>query len=47
MNWFSNLTRPGLKRAPEKREQVPDATQWIKCPTTGELIYKALSLAFR
>lgn len=41
MNWFSNLTRPGLKRGQEKREQEPDATQWIKCPTTGELIYKA------
>jgi acetyl-CoA carboxylase carboxyl transferase subunit beta len=41
MNWFSNLTRPGLKRTQDKREQAPDATQWIKCPTTGELIYKA------
>jgi acetyl-CoA carboxylase carboxyl transferase subunit beta len=41
MNWFSNLTRPGLKKAAEKREQAPDATQWIKCPATGDLIYKA------
>lgn len=41
MNWFTNLTRPGLKKAAEKREQAPDPSLWIKCPATGELIYKA------
>lgn len=38
MNWFSNLTRPGLKRQAEKRE-APD-NLWIKCPQTGELIFQ-------
>lgn len=38
MNWFSNLTRPGLKRQGEKRE-APD-NLWIKCPQTGELIFQ-------
>ncbi|MBY0448310.1 MAG: acetyl-CoA carboxylase carboxyl transferase subunit beta [Hyphomonadaceae bacterium] len=39
MNWFSNLTRPGLKRTQTKRD-VPD-NLWIKCPQTGELIYRS------
>jgi acetyl-CoA carboxylase carboxyl transferase subunit beta len=39
MNWLSNLTRPGLKKREEKRE-TPD-NLWIKCPLTGELIFRA------
>jgi acetyl-CoA carboxylase carboxyl transferase subunit beta len=39
MNWFSNLTRPGLKRTQAKRD-TPD-NLWIKCPQTGELIYRS------
>lgn len=38
MNWFSNLTRPGLKLREQKRE-TPD-NLWIKCPKTGDLIYR-------
>ena len=38
MNWFSNLTRPGLKRRQDKRE-APD-NLWVKCPQTGELVFQ-------
>lgn len=38
MNWFSKITRPGLKFRNSKRE-APD-NLWIKCPQTGELIYR-------
>lgn len=38
MNWFSKLTRPGLKRRQDKRE-APD-NLWIRCPQTGELVFQ-------
>lgn len=44
MNWLSNLGRPGLKKpkpgAPaEDKRETPD-NLWIKCPLTGELIFR-------
>jgi len=40
MNWLSNLTRPGLKRkADEEKRDTPD-NLWIKCPITGDLIFR-------
>ncbi len=39
MNWLSNLARPGMKNAPEDKRETPD-NLWIKCPATGELIYR-------
>jgi len=49
-NWWTNLTRPGLKKkgddkkppAPgrDPKRETPDGL-WIKCPTTGELIFQA------
>ncbi|MBU6371115.1 MAG: acetyl-CoA carboxylase, carboxyltransferase subunit beta [Alphaproteobacteria bacterium] len=43
-NWWTNLTRPGLKKKaeekkPDPKRETPDGL-WIKCPTTGELIYQ-------
>lgn len=45
-SWFSNFTRPGLKKREDKEKRVekkkvetPD-NLWIKCPATGELIYQ-------
>jgi acetyl-CoA carboxylase carboxyl transferase subunit beta len=41
MNWLSNLARPGLKKkAEEKKADTPD-NLWIKCPVTGELIFRS------
>jgi acetyl-CoA carboxylase carboxyl transferase subunit beta len=39
MNWLTNLIRPGVKGATKKREAPDDL--WIKCPISGELVYKA------
>ena len=43
-NWWTNLTRPGLKKKgedkkPDAKRETPDGL-WIKCPITGELIYQ-------
>jgi len=42
MNWLSNLARPGLskKKPVEKPAETPD-NLWIKCPLTGDLIFRA------
>jgi acetyl-CoA carboxylase carboxyl transferase subunit beta len=41
MNWLSNLARPGLnkKKAEDKKPDTPD-NLWIKCPITGELVFR-------
>jgi len=40
MNWLSNLARPGLKKkAEDEKRETPD-NLWIKCPITGELIFR-------
>jgi acetyl-CoA carboxylase carboxyl transferase subunit beta len=41
MNWLSNLARPGLKKPKpeEEKRETPD-NLWIKCPATGELIFR-------
>jgi len=41
MNWLTNLTRPGLsKKKPSEKPETPD-NLWIKCPLTGDLIFRA------
>ena len=42
MNWLSNLARPGLKKSKpeEEKRETPD-NLWIKCPATGELIFRS------
>ncbi|MBI1251571.1 MAG: acetyl-CoA carboxylase carboxyltransferase subunit beta [Alphaproteobacteria bacterium] len=42
MNWLSNLARPGLKKSKpeEEKRETPD-NLWIKCPTTGDLIFRS------
>jgi acetyl-CoA carboxylase carboxyl transferase subunit beta len=41
MNWLSNFARPGVRGAkPEDGRETPD-NLWIKCPITGDLIYRA------
>jgi acetyl-CoA carboxylase carboxyl transferase subunit beta len=41
MNWLSNFARPGLRgKKPEEARETPD-NLWIKCPATGELVYRA------
>ncbi|MGE0597546.1 MAG: acetyl-CoA carboxylase, carboxyltransferase subunit beta [Hyphomonadaceae bacterium] len=41
MNWLSNFARPGLKKkAEEDKRETPD-NLWIKCPITGDLIFRA------
>ncbi len=42
MNWLSNFARPGLKKRPEDEEkrETPD-NLWIKCPITGDLIFRS------
>ncbi len=40
MNWLSNLARPGLKKKTEEKRETPD-NLWIKCPLTGELIFRS------
>ncbi len=37
MNWFSQLTPPGIKKMFSKRD-IPD-NLWIKCPISGEMIF--------
>jgi acetyl-CoA carboxylase carboxyl transferase subunit beta len=46
-SWFSNFTRPGLKKREDKQKHAAEKTKkdtsdnlWIKCPATGELIYQ-------
>ncbi len=46
-SWFSNFTRPGLKKREDKEKRASEKTKvetpdnlWIKCPATGELIYQ-------
>ncbi len=39
MNWLSNIRPPGLKNLLGKRDTPGDL--WIKCPKSGELVYKA------
>ena len=39
MNWLSNIRPPGLKNLLGKRDTPNDL--WIKCPKSGELVYKA------
>ncbi len=38
MNWLSNLRPPGLKNVFGRRDSPENL--WIKCPKSGELIYK-------
>lgn len=41
MNWLSNFARPGLKKkSDEEKRETPD-NLWIKCPITGDLIYRS------
>ena len=41
MNWLSNFARPGLRgKKPEEQRETPD-NLWIKCPITGDLIFRA------
>jgi len=42
MNWLSNFARPGLKKKAEDEEkrETPD-NLWIKCPLTGDLIFRS------
>jgi acetyl-CoA carboxylase carboxyl transferase subunit beta len=42
MNWLSNFARPGLskKKPEEEKRETPD-NLWIKCPATGELVFRA------
>ena len=41
MNWLSNFARPGLRgKKPDEQRETPD-NLWVKCPATGELIYRA------
>jgi acetyl-CoA carboxylase carboxyl transferase subunit beta len=41
MNWLSNFARPGLRgKKPDEGRETPD-NLWIKCPATGELIFRA------
>lgn len=39
MNWLSKMTPPGLNGYFSKRDTPNDL--WVKCPKTGELIYKS------
>ena len=41
MNWLSNLTRPGMKKREDTRAVETPDNLWIKCPTSGELVFKA------
>ncbi len=38
MNWLSNFARPGLKKKPEEKREVP-SDLWVKCPISGDLHY--------
>jgi len=39
LNWLTNLP-PGLKSIFEKREASEGDDLWVKCPRTGELVYR-------
>ena len=39
MNWINKVTPPGLKTMMLKKETQDDL--WVKCPISGELIYKS------
>ena len=39
MNWLSNIRPPGLKNLLGKRDTPENL--WIKCPKSGELVYRA------
>lgn len=39
MNWINKVTPPGLKTIMSKKETPDDL--WVKCPISGELIYKS------
>jgi acetyl-CoA carboxylase carboxyl transferase subunit beta len=39
MNWINKVTPPGLKTIMQKKETPDDL--WVKCPASGELIYKS------
>ena len=38
MNWINKVTPPGLKTMMLKKDTPDDL--WVKCPVSGELIYK-------
>lgn len=41
MNWLSNFARPGLqKKRPEDDKRETPENLWIKCPITGDLIFR-------
>ncbi|MHB8284736.1 MAG: acetyl-CoA carboxylase carboxyl transferase subunit beta, partial [Caulobacteraceae bacterium] len=37
--WLARFA-PGVRKLVEKREQTPE-NLWVKCPDTGEMIYRA------
>jgi acetyl-CoA carboxylase carboxyl transferase subunit beta len=39
VNWLTNLP-PGLKSIFAKKEEVEGDVLWVKCPKTGELVYR-------
>jgi acetyl-CoA carboxylase carboxyl transferase subunit beta len=39
LNWLTNLP-PGLKSIFAKKEESDGDTLWVKCPKTGELVYR-------
>jgi acetyl-CoA carboxylase carboxyl transferase subunit beta len=39
MNWINKVTPPGLKTIMSKKDTPDDL--WVKCPVSGELIYKS------
>jgi len=39
MNWINKVTPPGLKTMMQKKDTPDDL--WVKCPASGELIYKS------
>jgi acetyl-CoA carboxylase carboxyl transferase subunit beta len=39
LNWLTNLP-PGLKSIFAKREETEGDNLWVKCPKTGELVYR-------
>jgi acetyl-CoA carboxylase carboxyl transferase subunit beta len=42
MNWLSNFARPGLnKKKPEDEKRETPDNLWIKCPATGELVFRS------
>jgi len=41
MNWLSNFARPGVRGVkPDEARETPE-NLWIKCPLSGDLIYRA------